>query len=333
VERGAGPAQCTTRLLLICGALLGAGCGYVGDPLPPLANVPGRIADLAAVQRGARIIVHFTPPLETTEHVAIKTPLHLDLRIGTAVAPFNADVWAEGARQIAAPAVSKGLAEYEVPVADWTGKQVTLAARAIGANGKSSAWSNFVNLAVLPPPPTPANVTAEPTAAGVKLTWQGGPGDYLIFRRAAEEKNFAQVAKVTQPEWVDSATEAGKSYTYLVQRIVPAGAGIAESDLSDPASITPRDTFPPAAPTGLRVIAAPQSIELTWDRNTEPDLAGYRIYRAFGDGEFTKLADISQLPAYSDRAVEAGKAYRYAVSAVDRAGNESPRSTAVSASL
>ena len=45
------------------------------------------------------------------------------------------------------------------------------------------------------------------------------------------------------------------------------------------------------------------------------------------------LADIGRLPAYSDRAVEAGKSYRYQVTALDRAGNESPRSDAAAASL
>jgi hypothetical protein len=83
MQKGAGPARHAIRLLLFCGALFGAGCGYVGDPLPPLANVPGKIADLAAVQRGARLIVHFTPPAQTTEGFAIKTPLRLDLRVGT----------------------------------------------------------------------------------------------------------------------------------------------------------------------------------------------------------------------------------------------------------
>jgi fibronectin type 3 domain-containing protein len=79
-------------------------------------------------------------------------------------------------------------------------------------------------------------------------------------------------------------------------------------------------------PGGLHASAAPGSIELNWERNTEPDLNGYRIYRATGAGEFEKLADVSVAPSYSDRAVEAGKTYRYAVASLDRTGNESARS-------
>ena len=75
--------------LIAAAALLTTGCGYTGDPLPPLANIPARVLDLAAIQRGGRIMVQFTVPPRTTEGVAIKTPLKLDLRIGTAEPPFS----------------------------------------------------------------------------------------------------------------------------------------------------------------------------------------------------------------------------------------------------
>src|SRR5438067_1335818 len=52
-------------------ALLATGCGYIGEPLPPLANIPARVNDLAAVQRGSRIFVQFTIPSHTTEGVRL----------------------------------------------------------------------------------------------------------------------------------------------------------------------------------------------------------------------------------------------------------------------
>jgi fibronectin type 3 domain-containing protein len=85
----------------------------------------------------------------------------------------------------------------------------------------------------------------------------------------------------------------------------------------------------------LRADAAPGSIELVWDRNTEADLAGYRIYRSTGDGPFEKLAELNEIPNYSDRAVEHGKTYHYALTAFDRSTppNESARSARIEATF
>ena len=313
--------------LLIPALIFLTGCGYVGEPLPPLRNIPANVSDLAAVQRGGRIIVHFTPPGKTTEGRPLGLPVRFDLRIGAASPPFDAQTWAAQARALPRIDIRNGLAQTEAPSTDWTGRDVTLAVRTIGPNGKESGWSNFVNLTVVPPPQRPAALHAEASADGVRLTWEGPAGDFVVLRREGKEGDFAQAAEVQQPEWLDRTAAFGKPYTYLVQRIVKVGENrTAQSELSDEASITPKDTYPPAAPSGLRVVAGPNSIELAWDGNTEPDLAGYRIYRSVAEGAWQKLADVSQVPAYSDHQVESGKTYQYAVSAIDQAGNESPRS-------
>lgn len=321
---------------LAAAALLTTGCGYVGEPLPPLANIPARVKDLAAVQRGSRIMVQFTIPIQTTEAMPIKNPVKLDLRIGTGIEPFRAGDWAAHARQVAPlpeTAAGAGLAHYAIPAAEWTGKETILAVRVIGANGKEAGWSSFVILPVVPPPDQPIDVTPTATADGVRLTWRARGGNYRIFRKAQGE-DFTPVATVQQPQWTDANADFGKPYTYQVQTVVKLGNNKeAESDLSAEAFITPVDQFPPAPPSGLRPSAAVNSIELAWDRNNESDLAGYRIYRttvtALAAAPLEKLADIGQIPSYSDRNVEHGKTYRYALSAIDRAGNESPKTPPV----
>jgi hypothetical protein len=307
--------------------LLTAGCGYIGDPLPPLANIPAAVTDLAAVQRGARIILHFTPPELTTEGRDVKQPLAFDLRVGTAVVPFTAEAWALHATHLPAPPVKNGLAEIEIPSQAWTGQDVTLGVRSIGPNHKPSGWSNFVDLTVVAPPQRPTDLKPEATANGVRLTWQGDGGDFLVLRRAGDETDFSQVGEVHEPQYLDRTAEFGKPYHYLVQRIVMLPNNrFAQSELSPEVSITPIDIFPPGAPTGLHAVPAPGSIELAWDQNPESDVAGYHIYRAAPGGAFVRLTETGPVPAYSDHLVESGKTYRYTVAAVDRAGNESARS-------
>ena len=150
-----------------------------------------------------------------------------------------------------------------------------------------------------------------------------------MLRRSGPDQPYSLLTAVEANQWLDTTTEYGKPYSYLIQAVQKTGNREAESELSEAREVTPVDVFPPAIPAGLNAIAGAENIELIWERNTEPDLAGYRLYRAEGDGKLEKIADIPDKPSYSDRNVESGKRYRYAISALDREGNESKQSESV----
>ncbi|WP_082507133.1 CARDB domain-containing protein [Duganella sp. Root336D2] len=79
------------------------------------------------------------------------------------------------------------------------------------------------------------------------------------------------------------------------------------------------DTTPPAAPQGVRaVVEKGKDIRVSWTANTEPDLAGYIVYR---DGQRLNQ-DLLQAAVYLDPGLDAGT-YNYVVKAVDKAGWES----------
>ena len=92
--------------------------------------------------------------------------------------------------------------------------------------------------------------------------------------------------------------------------------------------VTPKDTYAPAAPRSLAAIAGAGVINLIWDANAEPDLAGYIVLRGEAPGD--TLQPITKEPvtvtSYRDESVRPGTRYVYAVVAVDRAGNNSPQS-------
>jgi hypothetical protein len=302
------------------------GCGYVAGPLPPLANIPAPITDLGAIQRGARLIVHFSPPADTTENVPIGTPLELDLRIGPADA---GERWEAEAKKIPPVKPANGLAEYDVPAAEWVGKTIRIEARSAGENGKYSAWSNIVTFPVMPPLDQPVNLHSETTPAGLKLAWQARGTHFRVLRAAGAEPSYAVVATATQPEWTDPGAAVGTNYRYLVQTFDPlSGNHEAQSELSEPYTVTP-EPLPPAAPAGLRAVAGPNSIELSWDGNAESGITGYRIYRGTPGGPLERIGEAGVIPTYSDRAVEHGRNYSYAVTAVGASGRESPKSSLV----
>jgi hypothetical protein len=317
---------------LLCAAaaaLLLSGCGYIGEPLYPLLNIPNRVTDLAAVQRGSAIIFQFTLPALTTEGKQARIG-QVEVGIGeNTQGAFDTKEWAAHAKRINLAFEKQKHILSETPAAPWVGKELVIAVKVSGVNKRDAGWSNLAIVNVAPPMAAPADVEAKAVAEGVLVRWQGPAGRYRVFRRAEQDQAVSLMTTVEGNQWLDTTTEYDKQYHYIIQAVQQAGSGEVESEVSQEAVVTPVDKFPPAVPKGLNAIAAAQNIELVWERNTEPDLAGYRLYRAVGDGKLEKIADIQNVPSYSDRKLESGKRYRYAVSAVDRLGNESKQSEPV----
>ena len=315
-------------LVLLASALLWSGCGYIGEPLPPALHIPQRVADLSAAERGDRIIVTFTVPTQTTDALAIGSPLTMEVRVGTALAPFNLDAWLAGAKAFRGIVTDQPAMRYPVPAAEWVGQTVIVAVKVFGSNGRSAGWSSLFTLSVIPPLAVPSGVEVKAVPEGVRLNWQGSAPHYRVFRRTAQESSAAALGETDNSEYQDTATTYGATYYYSVEAFRSDGDIHALSERTADASITPVDTFPPPVPSGLAAVVSAGSIELAWDRSTAPDLAGYRIYRAQASGPFEKIAEIRD-PSFSDRKIEAGKTYRYAVSAFDQLGNESAMSAPV----
>jgi fibronectin type 3 domain-containing protein len=93
------------------------------------------------------------------------------------------------------------------------------------------------------------------------------------------------------------------------------------------------DLTPPSAPQNLTAIGTNTEVSLSWDANTESDLAGYDIYRAtISGGPYTKLnGSVLTNTTYSDPGLTNGTTYYYVVTAVDTSANISGYSSEVSA--
>jgi len=311
-------------------ALASTGCGTVGEPRVPSAHIPLAPTDLSAVQRGDRIVVSFTAPAMTTDAQVITSIGGADVRVGPAKKPFDANSWADSAtRAIVKSADKPGTVEAASrPLAsDLVGKDLTVGARVLNTRGRPSAWSNFVTIHVVAPVAAPAEVRVTDVPEGIRLTWSdAGEHSFRIFRKGPDDQAPVEIGKAQTPEYVDNTITWERPWQYWVQALREG----AESDASESPVDTPIDKFPPAVPVGLNAVTGTNSIELAWERNTEADFSNYIIYRAPGDGPLRKLAEV-KVPTYSDKAIETGKRYRYAVSAIDQKGNESEKSPPVEA--
>lgn len=82
---------------------------------------------------------------------------------------------------------------------------------------------------------------------------------------------------------------------------------------------------PPYPPVGVFSVTGDGVVSIYWIDNWEDDLAGYRIYRSANDlGPYdTQLGEVGPNTTYFDVIANNGETWYYAVTAFDRANNES----------
>ncbi len=71
-------------------------------------------------------------------------------------------------------------------------------------------------------------------------------------------------------------------------------------------------------------------ITLAWDANTEPDLAGYKLYYGGLSGSYSQSIDVGDVTIFQISALTDKESYYFAATAYDTEGNESGYSNEVS---
>jgi hypothetical protein len=71
------------------------------------------------------------------------------------------------------------------------------------------------------------------------------------------------------------------------------------------------------------MIAYGAAVDLAWDANTEPDLAGYKIHYGTASGDYSHTIDVGNITTYTLTGLEEGVTYYLAATAYDDDDNES----------
>jgi hypothetical protein len=353
-----------------------AACGAPGEPTPPSPPIATAITDLSGRQSGDGVLLTLTLPTRTTTNERLTEPPSVEIFRGNLKPDGKADdksfrlVYTLPGALLDTYTSEKHI-QFKDPVAPeeteaHPGAMLAYRVRTRAAKKRDSADSNTVMVRVFPVPERITAVEAQVTEAAVALSWAGpkktsagealdGLTGYRVLRGEIDPTSAEAVAHdIAQAKWKspltllapspestyrDTLFEFGKTYVYVVRAVALAGDGPVESDDSEPAVVTPRDTFPPAAPQNVvAAVTTPPgeapSVDLSWSVNLENDLAGYRVYRSDTQDARGQLltTDLLPAPAYRDMSVQREHRYWYSVTAVDRAGNESAP-TAVTAGL
>jgi hypothetical protein len=197
------------------------------------------------------------------------------------------------------------------------------AVRGMTKSGRPGPPSTRVELPLVAPPAAPPPVAAAVTEKAIVLTWPPpkaeGVVTYNIYKVGAADPITSVAA--SEGTFERAGVEFGTEECFVLRAVQKVAAADVESDLSTPVCVTPRDTFPPAAPKGLSVVAGTGTINLGWDANTEADLAGYLVLRGEAPGD--TLQPLTPAPitgtSYEDKTARPGVRYAYAIVAVDKA--------------
>jgi hypothetical protein len=346
-----------------------SGCGTPGAPLPPSLDLPKPVEDLQAARRGDVVTLSWTLPQETTDQTTMRrlgvsrvcrviNQEHMESCVPVLeVPPPAADKRGQEAAQESKhvltakdtlPQESKDLHAFAV-----------YAVEVQNPRGRSAGLSNQVPVPLAPI--SQPEVLSEPKVLLDAIRWEGrvrlsplAPEQerFRLNRRERGSDQQVTVSEIPRPkaggpgdeisiEFHDETFEWEKSYEYsfsvIARESVSRGKQLEfESDPTPAVSITPHDVFPPAKPMGVQAVysgvleGGGEFIDVTWNANSEPDLAGYNVYRR-EDGESASAAvrinsTLLVTPSFRDEKIQRGRRYFYSVSAVDVRNNESERS-------
>lgn len=94
-----------------------------------------------------------------------------------------------------------------------------------------------------------------------------------------------------------------------------------------------KDTEPPAVPSGVKVSASESSLFVSWEANSEDDLAGYKLFCGSQSGIYTVIINLGLATSYQFSTLQSHQEYVIAVTAYDENDNESTYSSEVVAKL
>ncbi|MBN1221670.1 MAG: fibronectin type III domain-containing protein [Candidatus Aminicenantes bacterium] len=231
---------------------------------------------------------------------------------------------------------------HQLSIEDLADKTFTFGLKVWDDRKKESDFSALLSVKpkAFPLPPTGLEMTV--SEEKIDIEWSppekniddSSPADvkgYVIYRKS-EEGGLRRLSPdlVRETKFADKDFRFKVAYTYFVRASASDSPPFLESGDSDAGEIVPKDTFPPQRPKGLVGISGDSFISLSWNTNRESDLAGYRVWRKGEDEQnYVALTETIRDSVYNDAAVEKNKRYHYAVSALDKSGNESKKSESI----
>lgn len=353
------PVTLLCNLWIVLCLICLTGCGKRRPPLPPVERVQQRTEFLSGAQQGNEVILSWPSPQRNAPDSSVQSIRRIDVyrlaeKPGAPLAltedEFSARATVVGSITYEQIQTAGDTLTYRDAL-ELAGQPTRLryAIRYVNASGQRASFSNFLSIEpaariaqapTLSSPPKvledSITISWQPPAANIDNSTPVNLLGYNVYRTDESQTEPANQplnsAPISGAEYTDKSFQFGNNYRYVV-RAVSLGTGGAqvESLNSNAVSVSPVDTFAPAAPERPSVAAPePSSARLAifFAANKETDIAGYNIYRSTDPDlpkqNWTRLNQtLLTRTTYQDDKVEPGKTYYYYITAVDKAGNVS----------
>ncbi len=188
--------------------------------------------------------------------------------------------------------------------------------------------------------PRPTALTATPASStAITLQWADkstNERSFEIQRSPANTSTFKQIATPAPnaTTYTDTGLTPATGYKYRVRALKPTTGASSWSNVATATTLggTTPDTTKPSAPAEVGAGAASCSqINVAWSQATDnPGGSGIGKYNLYRNNVLVQ-STIAPSNTAADTGLNASTTYSYAVTAVDRAGNESVKSTNVNA--
>jgi fibronectin type 3 domain-containing protein len=169
----------------------------------------------------------------------------------------------------------------------------------------------------------PKNLTATVSGTTIDLSWTNGGGGvplqkYYIYR-GSDSTTLSLIDSTIAASYSDNGLASETQYFYRISAKDSTGFTGAKSFAHSAAT---EDVTPPAVPQNLLIVSANHALTLSWDANSDPDLAKYYIYSGTSANPNT-LIDSVIVPGSTSKSFSNlvnGVTRYYRIQAVDSTG-------------